>query len=54
MAIKFASFFLLFITVTNSTIVLKDNGYTNIVVAIAEDITRPDDGGVSIVTRLKV
>lgn len=39
---------------TNSTVVLKENGYSNILVSISKDIAQPNDGGLAILTDLKV
>lgn len=36
------------------SIVLEDNGYSNILVAISKDIPQPDDGGIDLLDKLKV
>lgn len=36
------------ITITNSTIVLEEGGYSNILVAISEDIPQPEGDGASV------
>lgn len=48
------SMLVLFFGTANSTIVLDTNGYSNIVVAISEDIPRPSDAGTSVINDLKV
>jgi hypothetical protein len=46
---------LLFISaVAESSVVLQDNGYTNIVVAISEDIVQSQDQGFAMIESLKV
>ncbi len=43
------------ITITNSTIVLEDGGYSNILVAISEDIPQPEgDGALAMIESMKV
>lgn len=46
---------LCFASATRSSIVLdNDNGYSNIVVAIAKNVPQPQDGGTAIVNSIKV
>ncbi|KAI9554892.1 hypothetical protein GHT06_020170 [Daphnia sinensis] len=48
------SMLLLFIGNANLTIVLDNNGYTNIVVAISENVPQPTDGGNALIDDLMV
>ena len=42
-------------SVVHSAIVLQDNGYTGILVAISEDVEQPiDDGGLELINSLEV
>ncbi|XP_057379893.1 calcium-activated chloride channel regulator 1-like isoform X2 [Daphnia carinata] len=47
------SMLMLFIGKANLTIVLDQNGYTNIVVAISENVPQPADGGTALINDLK-
>ncbi|KAI9558300.1 hypothetical protein GHT06_015053 [Daphnia sinensis] len=51
--VLFLSVFMLFIGKANLTIVLDNNGYTNIVVAISENVPQPTDGGTSLINDLQ-
>lgn len=44
----------LFSSASHATIVLEENGYSNIVVAISEDINQPIDNGLAMIARIKV
>ena len=48
------SILLLISAVAESSVVLQDNGYANIVVAISEDIVQPQDQGFAMIESLKV
>ena len=48
------SILLLISAVAEPSVVLQDNGYTNIVVAISEDIVQPQDHGFAMIESLKV
>ena len=48
------SILLLISAVAEPSVVLQDNGYTNIVVAISEDIVQPQDQGFAMIESLKV
>lgn len=43
-----------FLTQSTTTVVLEENGYTNILVAISDEIDQPDDGGFTILANLMV
>jgi hypothetical protein len=45
---------LLFISAASSSVVLQENGYSNIVVALSEDIVQPEDHGFAMIEKLKV
>ena len=50
-----ASFLIVFLSKTiNTTVVLEENGYSNIVVAISEETEQPDDGGLAIIASITV
>lgn len=46
--------FCLFGAPADFQIILQDNGYSNILVAISEDIPQPSDGGIKLLNDLKV
>lgn len=53
--IKIALLLLFVVGRTEGSIVLDDNGgYSNILVAISQDIPQPEDGGINLIQNLKV
>ena len=55
MNVNLVTIILLFVAAANSTIVLDGNGYSNIFVAISEDIPQPEgDGALTMIESIEV